>query len=487
MNQRAFIFLSSLLVTLAALHAADGPKPKPNILFILADDLGWRDLGCFGSRFYDTPNIDRLAARGVRFTQAYAANPYCSPTRASILTGLYPARIGLVSASAHAPQVNLMKRLYASRPADHRLIPPQPVTRLGTDRVSLARTFKAAGYATGHFGKWHLGESPHGPLQQGFDSDIPHTSAGAPPGGYLDASRLMTQVGLPARKGEHLEDRMAEEAAAWIKANQDRPFFLNYWAFSVHGPWQGKPEYVSAFGKRSKENEAQRHPVYAAMVKSLDDAVGRLLSTLDELKLTDRTIIVFTSDNGAVVHPDKKSEPDDAWAGVPLTSNAPLREGKGSIYEGGTRVPAIVSWPPVVPAGRSSAALLSSVDYFPTLIELCGLPRPEGATFDGVSQVAALMGEATTTRKEIYNYYPYGETAASVRRGRWKLIRFFCANPDFTDRIELYDLAEDIGETRNLAAEEPEKARELMGLLAAWLQQTEAVIPIPNPAWDSVK
>jgi len=229
-------------------------------------------------------------------------------------------------------------------------------------------------------------------------------------------------------------------------------------------------------------NNAQRHPVYAAMVKSLDDAVGRLLTTLDELKLTDRTIIVFTSDNGAVVHPDKKTGPGDAWANVPLTSNAPLREGKGSIYEGGTRVPAIVSWPPVVPAGRSSGALVSSVDYFPTLIELCGLQSPEGATFDGVSQVAALKGEATP-REVIYNYYPYGETAASVRRGNWKLIRFFCANPDFTDRIELYNLAADIGETRNLAAEAPEKTGELQGLLAHWLQQTEAVIPIPNPAY----
>jgi arylsulfatase A-like enzyme len=477
MKHTLTLLTTLLLAPLAALEAASA---KPNVLFILADDLGWRDLGCCGSKFYDTPNIDRLAARGVRFTNAYSANPYCSPTRASILTGLYPARIGLVSASAHSAKVNLKKQLYASRPADHRLIPPQPVTRLGTDRVTLARAFKAAGYATGHFGKWHLGEAPYDPLQQGFDVDIPHTSAGGPPGGYLDASRLMTQAGLTAREGEHLEDRMAEEAATWMKANKDRPFFLNYWAFSVHGPWQGKPDYVSVFSNKADPSYDQRHPVYAAMVKSLDDAVGRLLTTLDELKLTERTIIVFTSDNGAVARPDKRPGPGAAWANVPLTSNAPLREGKGSIYEGGTRVPTIITWPPALPAGRTSKALFSSVDFFPTLLELCRLPIPEGAKFDGVSQVAALKNEAAP-REAIYNYYPYDETAASVRRGNWKLIRFFCANPDFTDRIELYDLAADSGETRNLAADAPEKARELQGLLADWLQQTEAVIPIPNP------
>jgi arylsulfatase A-like enzyme len=460
-----------------------GATPPPNIVFILADDLGWRDLASYGSRFHQTPNIDRLAARGVRLTSAYAANPYCSPTRASILTGLYPARIGLLSASAHAPQVNLKKQLYASRPADHRLIPPQPVTRLRTDFPTLARTFRAAGYQTAHFGKWHLGEEPYGPLQQGFESDIPHTSAGAPPGGYLDASRLMAKAGLPVRAGEHLEDRMAAEAAAWIKANKDRPFLLNYWAFSVHGPWQGKPDYVRAFSQKAREEDAQRHPVYAAMVKSLDDAVGRLLSTLEELHLIESTIIVFTSDNGAVVHPDPRARPGEAWSSVPLTSNSPLREGKGSIYEGGTRVPTIISWPKTLPAERTSEALFSSIDFFPTLLELCGMPIPEGAKFDGVSQVAALKGEARP-REAIYNLYPYGETAASVRRGDWKLIRFFCANPDFSDRLELYDLAADIGETKNLAAVAPEKLGELQGLLAAWLQKTEAVIPIPNPAWN---
>ena len=474
------LLLCALIAAALSSEATAADQP-PNVVFILADDLGWRDLASYGSRFYETPNLDRLAARGVRLSNAYAANPYCSPTRASILTGLYPARIGLVSASAHSAKVNLKKQLYASRPADHRLIPPQPVTRLGTDRVTLARVFKAAGYATGHFGKWHLGEAPYDPVQQGFDVDIPHTSAGGPPGGYLDSS-LIAKAGLPVRPGEHLEDRMAAEAAAWIKANKDRPFLLNYWAFSVHGPWQGKPDYVSVFSNKADPSYDQRHPVYAAMVKSLDDAMGRLLTTLDELKLTERTIIVFTSDNGAVVRPDKRPGPGAAWANVPLTSNAPLREGKGSIYEGGTRVPTIITWPPALPAGRTSEALFSSVDFFPTLLELCGLPIPEGAKFDGVSQVAALKNEAAP-REAIYNYYPYGESAASVRRGNWKLIRFFCANPDFSDRIELYDLAADSGETRNLAGDAPEKARELQGLLANWLQQTEAVIPIANPAW----
>jgi len=403
------------------------PNPLPNVVFILADDLGWADLACYGSDFYHTPNIDKLAERGIRFTNAYSANPFCSPTRASIMTGIYPARIGLLSASGHGKDVQVEKVLRESSSPTRRLLFPLPVTRLKSEYTTIAEVFKAAGYATGHFGKWHLGTEPYSPLEQGFDVDIPHTSSGWPLGGYF-SSRMIESAGLPARPNEHVEDRMAEEAIEWMKINKDRPFFLNYWAFSVHSPWEGKAEYINRFAEELDNNNAQRNPVYAAMVKSLDDAVGRLAGTIDELGLSDNTIIIFTSDNGGVVKTDRKA--DHLYRNIPITSNAPLREGKGSIYEGGTRVPTIVSWPGRIKAGSSTDALLSSVDFFPTLLEACGLTRPEDLTFDGVSQFSVLKGGGSV-RDVIYDIYPFGnEVAASIRQGNWKLLRFFCGNDD---------------------------------------------------------
>jgi arylsulfatase A-like enzyme len=437
---------------------------------------------CYGSEFYHTPNIDKLAERGISFTNAYSANPFCSPTRASILTGLYPARIGLLSASGHAKNVQVEKVLRESSPPSRRLLFPLPVSRLKTEYTTIAEVFKDAGYATGHFGKWHLGTEPYSPLEQGFDVDIPHSNSGWPPGGYLDASNLMRSAGLPARPNEHVEDRMAEEAIEWMKNNKDRPFFLNYWAFSVHGPWEGKAEYIKRFAEELDNNNAQRNPIYAAMIKSMDDAVGRLAGTIDELGLGDNTIIIFASDNGGVVKTDKKA--DHLYKNVPITSNAPLREGKGSIYEGGSRVPTIVSWPGEIKPGSFTDALFSSVDFFPTLLEACGLTKPENLTFDGVSQLPVLKGEGSV-RDVIYDLYPFGnEIAASIRQGDWKLLRFFCDNEDYTDRHELYDLGKDIGETTDLYNKKYRRATKLAKQLDEWLKDTEAVIPIPNPAYE---
>jgi arylsulfatase A-like enzyme len=477
---------SGLLVAVFALAQvtvgnANEERP-PNVLFILADDLGWTDLACYGSAYYKTPHIDRLAERGIRFTNAYSANPYCSPTRASILTGLYPARTGFLSASGHSTKVNVEKKLNEGPQPTRRLLTPLPVTRLKTEYTTLAEVYQAAGYTTGHFGKWHLGTAPYSPLEHGFDIDIPNTNSGWPPGGYLDASNIMKKAGLPARENEHVEDRMAEEAVKWMKVNKDRPFFLNYWAFSVHGPWEGKPGYVKAFAAEVDPNNPQRHPVYAAMIKSMDEAVGRLLSTLDQLGLRDNTIVVFTSDNGGVVKPAKKIEV--IYKNTPVTSNAPLREGKGSIYEGGSRVPLIVSWPGEVKAAASTDAIFSSIDFYPTLLEACGLQAPAELDLDGVSQFSVLKGGEAIS-DTCFNSYPFGvEIACSVRQGDWKLVRFFCRNEDFSDRHELYNLKDDIGETRDVLSGNLEMAEALKRKLDAWLVETESIIPIPNPNYD---
>ncbi|MCP4311254.1 MAG: sulfatase-like hydrolase/transferase [Bacteroidetes bacterium] len=468
------------LFTEASAQTVRETDSLPNVVFILSDDQGWVDLACYGSEFFHTPNIDSLAARGISFSNAYSANPFCSPTRASVLTGIYPARSGLLSASGHSEYVKLEKELYATRPSHIRLLTPVPITRLDTSYTTIAEVFREAGYATGHFGKWHLGTEPYSPLEQGFDVDIPHNSAGWPLGGYF-SSRMIQDAGLPVRPGEHVEDRMAEEAVKWMRENKDRPFLLHYWAFSVHGPYAGKADYVEHFEGEMNPDYPQRNPIYAAMVKSLDDAVGRLVDSIDALGLRENTIIVFASDNGGVIKTSANLPPP--YDEIPVSSNAPLRAGKGSIYEGGSRVPTIFSWPGKIEEGASTDAFLSTIDFFPTLLDACGLAKPEGLVFDGVSQLPVLEGGGSV-REEIYDIYPFGdEIAASVRRGDWKLIRFFCGNKDFTDRHELYDLGNDIGETTDLSESHPDTVTSLVGLLDVWLEDTETIIPVPNPAY----
>jgi arylsulfatase A-like enzyme len=450
-------------------------------------------VGCYGSAFHQTPHIDTLAQRGIRFTQAYAANPFCSPTRSSILTGQYPARIGITIPVCHLPEVVLDKSLQRKAPPQVRVLGAESLTRLKTEYYTLAEALHDAGYATGHFGKWHLGSEPYSPLQQGFDVDVPHTPAPGPGGGYLAPWKFLAKQGFLGEPGESIEDRMAREAERFVRAHKDRPFYLNYWAFSVHSPWQGKPGYVEEAARRATPNAPQRNPVYAAMVRSLDDSVGRLMALLDELKIADHTIVVFFSDNGGFVNPPHGQGLDPRFAEVPVTSNLPLRSGKGSIYEGGTREPCIVLWPGKVRPGATTDALLQSIDFYPTLLEMCGLKPKPGLTLDGMSQVPALLGRGTP-RDRVFCHFPHGGAAqaariagmypsTSVRLGDWKLIRFYCANVDQTDRWELYNLRDDVGETKDLAAEMPDKVAQLRPLMDRFLADTEAVVPQPNPAY----
>ena len=487
--------LALLLAPLAAL-AAD----KPNVIFILADDLGAHDLGCFGSTFYETPNIDRLAKRGTRFTQAYAASPLCSPTRSSILVGQYPARTGITAPVCHINPIFLNKELVKDGPKS-RVLVANSVSRLKTEYFTLAEALKEAGYSTAHFGKWHLGhnlkpEERYEPKDQGFDSDFPHTpNAPGPGGGYLAPWKFIKDPTITDDVGVNIEDRMSKEAAKYIAAHKDKPFYLNYWAFSVHSPWNARPDYIEHFKAKADPKNPQHNALYAAMVKSLDDGIGRILQAVDDAGIADNTIIVFYSDNGGYAYPPKKTDPE-GYADIPATSNLPLRSGKASLYEGGTREPFIFAWPGKAKAGASSDILFQSVDFYPTLLSFVGLKPHDGIKLDGHDQSKALLG-GESPRDRVFCHFPHGTATRDsvmdgfyagtyVRKGDWKLIRFYARNDDGTDDLELYDLKNDLGERHNLAKEKPELVKELNGLITDFLKDTDGVIPKLNPAYGKV-
>ena len=454
---------------------------QPNVVIILADDLGWSDTTLYGTtKYYQTPNVERLAKRGMTFTRAYSASPLCSPTRSALLTGLSPARTGITTPNCHLPQVVLEATVGKTAPPDQKAIQPRPVTRLKTEYRTLAETLQDAGYATGHFGKWHLGSEPYSPLEQGFDVDLPHHAGPGPAGSYVAPWKFADFKEKAA--GEHIEDRMAEEAAAWMEKNKDRPFYLNYWMFSVHAPFDAKPSNIERHRGRVNANDPQRSPTYAAMIESMDDAIRTLLDALDRLQIADNTIIVFTSDNGGNMY----NEID----GTTPTSNAPLRGGKATMFEGGTRVPAVIVWPGITTPGSRSDALIQSEDYFPTLLEGLNLPRVKGQHFDGASIIPALKGN-TLPDKVLFQYFPHSPgvpdwlpPAVSVHRGDWKLIRIFHGGEKEAHRYLLFNLREDGSEKNNLAARRPELVAELDALIEDFLTDTKAVVPVPNPAFN---
>ncbi|YCM45450.1 sulfatase [Verrucomicrobiaceae bacterium 227] len=474
-------FLISILLAVAApVFSAD----RPNIVFIVADDLGWADTTLYGhTRLYQTPNIERLAKRGMTFSRAYAASPLCSPTRASILTGQTPARTGLTAPNCHLPPVHLTATPGVKSPPGSKSIQPNTSTRLRTDVPTLGKALKKAGYATSHFGKWHLGPEPYSPLEQGFDIDIPHWAGPGPAGSFVAPWKFPDFD--PATPKEHIEDRMANEAVAFLEANKDKPFFLNYWMFSVHAPFDAKKDLIEKYKGLVNPSDPQRSPTYAAMIESMDDAVGTLMDTLDRLNIADNTIIIFFSDNGGNMY----NEID----GTTPTSNAPLRGGKASMFEGGVRVPLIVAWPPKIEADSKNEALVQSTDFYPTLLEILDLQKEEGQIFDGVSILPALEGKPFS-RDAIFNYFPHNPPvpdwippSISVHHKQWKLIREFHQGENGAHRYRLFDLESDIGETKNLASEHPELVKELDTKISKHIADTRAVVPIPNPEFDPAK
>jgi len=436
------------------LAASQQPAPRPtelNVVFILVDDMSYCDPVCYGNRIYETPNINRLAREGMRFTDAYAACPVCSPTRASIHSGKYPATL------------NLTDWLPGMHPKDRKLIGPEFIRRLPLEEVTLAEVLRAAGYATGSVGKWHLGGQGFLPEDQGFDVNVAGTAAGSPAGGYY----LPNKMNLPgAKKGEYLTDRLSLEGCSFIRAHRDRPFFLYLSHHSVHTPIQGKPELVEKYRAKFAAAGISANAHYAAMMQSADQSVGRVLDTLDELGIAGRTVVFFMSDNGGL-------------SGV--TSNAPLREGKGHVYEGGIREPMIVRWPGVVAPGSTCGVPVSSVDFYPTILAMTGAAADPRQQLDGESLVPLLKQTGPLQREAIFWHYPHyspqrGVPAGAVRQGDYKLLEFY-----EDGHLELYNLAEDVGERDNLAETLPEKTAELHKLLVDWRKQVAARPPTRNP------
>jgi arylsulfatase A-like enzyme len=444
--------------------AVEGAEPveRPNIVFILADDLGWTDTGAYGSRYYETPHIDRLAAEGMKFTQ-YHSCQNCQPTRAALMTGQYAPRTGVYTVGS------IDRFNWRSRP----LRPVDNVEQLPREKVTIAQVLRQAGYATGMFGKWHLGNGPgYHPSDRGFDEAI--VSQGA-------HFNFTTNPKVDYPSGQYLADFLTDRAVDFIRRHKDRPFFLYLPHFVVHSPHHAKPELIARFQNKPPVG-GHHNPTYAAMIASLDESVGRILALLDELKLTDKTVVLFSSDNGGVGGYVREG----IKQGGDITDNAPLRSGKGSLYEGGVRDPLIVRWPGRIAPGSVCDEPTIHVDLFPTLVELAGTRPPEGQVLDGESLVPLFTGRATRLAREaIYQHFPgyLGAGAGSwrttpvstIQAGDWKLMEFL-----EDGRLELYNLRTDPGETQNLAAQMPEKAQELLGKLRAWRTAIGAKMPTPH-------
>jgi arylsulfatase A-like enzyme len=466
-------FLGSIVAAAALSGSATttaATKRPPNVVLMLIDDMGWADLGCFGSTFHETPNIDRLAASGMRFTQAYAACPVCSPTRASIMTGKYPARLKLT---------DFLKG--GKSPKDSPLLPALYADGLPLAEVTLAEVLRQAGYATGHVGKWHLGKEGLWPEDQGFDFNYGGCYSGMPKDFFWPAWEGNPPI-QGAFNGEYLADRLTEEACRFIETQRDRPFFLNFCHYSVHLPLQGKADMVAKYEAKLAAHPPlpgqQCNALYAAMVESVDDSVGRVMDTLKRCGIDNDTVFLFFSDNGGLSVEELNF--------APATSNAPLRDGKGYLHEGGIREPMIVSWPATVPAGTVCEVPVCSIDFLPTMASLAGVTPGECGAHDtdGVN-ISPLLSNpnAPLPREALYWHYPHfsnqgGRPGGAVRMGDWKLIENYESG-----ELELYHLRDDIGEKHNLAQIQPERADKMRDALRAWRKQVDANMPRPNPEY----
>lgn len=436
-----------------------GEPTKPNIVFIYIDDLGWADVGFNGSTYYETPNIDQLASQGIIFSQAYANAPNCAPSRASVMTGQYTPRHKIYT-------VGTSKR---GQEEDRRMIPVPNTENLSLHYTTLAEALGDAGYATGHFGKWHLGDTGFHPEDQGFDVNVGGYRSGSPRGGYFPPYNNPKLVDGP--DGEYLTDRLTNEAIVFIEQNKERPFFLYLSHYAVHTPIQAQADIIAKYERKAPDG-GQKNPTYAAMIESTDRSVGSVLERIAALGLTDNTLVIFYSDNGGAVQ---------------ATSNQPLRGSKGMLYEGGIRVPLAVKWPVRITSGRLDSAPVIGIDFYPTLLEIAGA-EPPAQNMDGVSLVPIFTGNGGLAARNLYWHFPaYLEApkgmpgpwrttpAGAIRSGDYKLIEFF-----ENDALELYNLREDPGESTNLADQLPEKTELLHERLRDWREKVGADMPTPK-------
>ena len=466
LTRTMFFLVVALLVSQFETAAA---ATRTNIVLFLIDDLGWRDLGCQGSTYYQTPHIDQLASDGVRFTDAYAACAVCSPTRAAVLTGKYPARLLLTDwlpSGRWDPKARLREGRF--------------LRGLPVEELTLAEAFREAGYRTASIGKWHLGSEPFSlPEHHGFDVNVAGNAHGAP-GSYFfpyQGNWKIPATGLRARwnvlpdgaEGEYLTERLTDEAIEFLRGCGDEPFFLYFPHYGVHTPLEAKKD-VTAKYERVAQDQRQGEPVYAAMIESIDDSVGRVMATLNEMGRAQNTVVIFTSDNGGFYK---------------ATSNAPLRGNKGAYYEGGIRVPLIVRWPGVAKPGAVVSEPVISTDLYPTCLAAAQLPIRNHQHVDGVNLQPLLNQSGAIAERSLfwhyphYNRHPSSVPSSVIRKGRWKLIETF--DPE---GVELYDLADDISEQSNLALRQPAKAAELQRELEAWRVAVDAERMAPNPDYE---
>ena len=453
MNRRAFLAACATgALTLAGGRAAAATRRRLNVVYVLADDLGYSELGCYGNTFNETPNLDRLARQGMRFTDAYAAAPVCSPYRAALMTGQWPARVGITD-----------------------YLRPNDPKHLTTDHTTLAELFKAAGYATGLIGKWHLTGYEHHkakeirPTAHGFDEAIVSERRGIGGGSYWHPYHFDPAITKRLHGKEYLVDRTNTEAVEFIDRHKHEPFFLYLSHYAVHTRLDGKPNLVRKYeakpGGGKGPGASRNNPHLAAQLETIDEGVGMIVRKLEELGLADDTILIFTGDNGGESR---------------VTSNAPLRAGKSTLYEGGIREPLVIRWPGVTPPGAVCRTPTVNCDFHPTFREILGVDVGAGKPVDGVSILPLLKDpSARLPRDTFYWHYPLanshflgGRSAGAIRKGDWKLIEFFD-----TGGVELYNLSDDLGETRNVAKQKPEKAKELRQALAAWRKDIGAAIP----------
>lgn len=512
-----------LMVGTLFISAIAAGQRKPNIVFVLIDDMGWSDVGVYGSPFYETPNIDRLAAEGMRFTDAYATCHVCSPSRASVLTGKYPARLGLTDWIQGRGNRDFQ-----------RLQTAEIKQSLPLEETTIAEVLRDQGYRTGMFGKWHLGEAEAGPLNQGFDVQVPQNwYKGWPKAGYHYPFEM---DGLEGEKGDYLTDKLTDEALRFIEASKDQPFFLYMSYFAVHDPIQGRADLVAKYTEKRRNlsrddkpftlegnpdsetkftseqlnemietpvyaayrllpnqmvkiKQRQDNPQFAAQVECVDENIGRLLTRLKHLGLDENTIVIFTSDNGGMsaanlsnasrnISPDKL---DSAYAGSVL----PLRGAKGWMYEGGIRVPLIIKWPGKVKAGSESAELVTGTDYYPTILQMAGLPLMPEQHIDGVSLTPILAGKKELNRDAIYWHFPHYSNhglqspGAAIRYRQYKLLEYF-----ENGTVQLFDLSEDLSEQNDLSKIHPKIVKHLQGKLQTWHDEVGAKMMSLNPNYD---
>ncbi len=526
MNNKLLTLSSAVILLATGSIQCRQKEQKPlNVVFFLVDDLGWRDVGCYGSSFYETPNIDRFATEGVRFTSAYAACHVCSPSRASIMSGKYPASINLTDWLPGRLDFPFQK-----------LKNVEINQHLPYGESTLPKELQANGYKTAIFGKWHLGEDSASTVRQGFDIHVPDWNKGWPNKGYFSPYGLKGLEGGP--DGEYLTDRLTNEALKYMEENKEHTFFLYLSHFAVHDPIQGRPDLVEKYRKKLENMDTLKGPAYilegnpdaknplsriemdqllqqeshkgyrifddqtvkikqrqdniqfAAMVESMDESLGRVLDKLKELGIDDHTLVIFYSDNGGMsaanfYEPDRQIDEDELDKAF-STSNSPLRAGKGWLYEGGIRVPLIVKWPGKGLQGVVCDVPVTGPDFFPTILEVLGIPEPSGFNTDGVSLVPLLKGETGLDRDAIFWHFPHYSNhgmqspGGAVRCGDYKLLEYFENNT-----IQLFNLKDDFEEQHDLSLSNPEKAKELQGLLHNWRKRIHARMMEQNPEYQS--